>query len=156
MLMFRNFREGKWYRIVSGDLRQNEFPMRHFRAIHANNIQGGCAAVQEYWNLDVHPFFDSEAADDHLCRICDALWEFREGISTVTSSIVDPIHASIMINIFSGTIEAIGVESDEQDERPMKRHKGNSPGSTQKPHMPIMSFGSGGEPISSAREVLPM
>ena len=80
MLMFRNFREGKWYRIVSGDLGQNEleFPMRHFRAIQDHNIKGGCAAVQEYWKLDVHPFFGIEAADDHLCRICDALWEFRE------------------------------------------------------------------------------
>ena len=83
MLKFGNLREGKWHRIVYGDLRQNEFPKRHFLAIQDLNIQGGCAAVQEYWNLNVHPFFGTEAAGEDQCHICDALWDFREGMSTV-------------------------------------------------------------------------
>ena len=50
----------------------------HFRAIQDHSIKGGCAAVQVYWALDFHPLFGTEVADDHLCHICDALWEFRE------------------------------------------------------------------------------
>ena len=75
--MFRNFREGKWYRIVSDDLGQNEFLRAHFRAIQKLNREGGCGAVQEYWAEDVDPFFEIEAADDDLCRTCDALWDTR-------------------------------------------------------------------------------
>ena len=40
-------------------------------------IDVGVAAGLKYWKLDVHPFFGTEVADDHLCRICDALLEFR-------------------------------------------------------------------------------